>query len=156
MFGSIATGEYKLSDGGAVAIKVKDGSDTGAVADGAGFATMTAGVQYWEREVVKNDAGHYPGAWYFGVCRPGIDLIDGKGFHYRDATWMMEQDNLPDWLSDWVVVGLGQRRHFDHVLGQQAMRHDCDRASWTAAGVHLVVLEGQGGQDPRRLAPPPQ
>lgn len=54
------------------------------------------------------------------------------------------------WLSDWVAAGLGQRRHVDHVLGRQAVRNDCGRAGWTAAAVHLNVLEGQGCQDKGR------
>ena len=33
----------------------------------------------------------------FGVCRPGIDLNDGKRFFKRDDTWMMGQGNHPHW-----------------------------------------------------------
>ena len=33
----------------------------------------------------------------FGVCRPGIDLNDGKNFHSRADTWVMYQNNNPGW-----------------------------------------------------------
>ena len=96
VFGSIPTsGDYKLSDGGAVVTKIKNGGYKGAIADGAGCAPMTAGVHYWELEVVKNDATN--GLWFFGVCWPGIDLNDGKAFRDRDDTWMMRQYNSPYW-----------------------------------------------------------
>ena len=65
------------------------------IADGARCTPMTSGVQYWELEVVKNDA--VGGSWCFGVCRPGIDLNDGKEFFNRDDTWVMMQDNAPYW-----------------------------------------------------------
>ena len=99
VFGSIPTsGDYKLSDGGAVATKTKNETFKAAIADGAGCAPMTAGVQYWELEVVKNDASaHSPGAWWFGVCRPGIDLDDGMNFYARGDTWLMQQYNAPNW-----------------------------------------------------------
>ena len=81
--------------------------------------------------------------WCFGVCRPGIELTDGRQFYNRTDTWMMWQHDDYGWnlhcstckgtgmsldpkvtkdvrrLSDWVVVGLGQRRYFDHVLGHR-------------------------------------
>eukprot|EP00729_Bicosta_minor_P006250 gene6250-biopygen28936 len=95
VFGSIATGKYALSEGGAVATKIADKSETGAIADGAGCSQMSSGVHFWELEVVKNDGAD--GGWYFGVCRPGIDLNDGADFEYRDDTWMTYQDNDPYW-----------------------------------------------------------
>eukprot|EP00729_Bicosta_minor_P005573 gene5573-biopygen18819 len=94
-FGSVATGEYALSEGGAVATKIKNWTYKGAIADGARCTPMTSGINYWELEVVKNDAR--TGGWFFGVCRPGIDLNDGKYFCDRDDTWMMCQDNTPYW-----------------------------------------------------------
>eukprot|EP00729_Bicosta_minor_P000364 gene364-biopygen10824 len=99
VFGSIATGEYALSKGGAVATKIANASGTGAIADGAGCSPMTSGVHFWELEVVKNEVNqpHSPGAWSFGVCRPGIDLDDGEVFDDRADTWMMYQHNTPGW-----------------------------------------------------------
>eukprot|EP00729_Bicosta_minor_P001108 gene1108-biopygen29776 len=95
-FGSVATGEYALSEGGAVATKIADMTWAGTIADGAGCTPMTSGIHYWELEVVKDDDAS--GAWWFGVCRPGIDLNDdGEYFIKRDDTWMMYQDNTPDW-----------------------------------------------------------
>ena len=57
---------------------------------------MTSDVQYWELQVVKDDAVN--GSWCFGVCRPGIDLNDGNNFRDRDDTWMVYQNNLPYWI----------------------------------------------------------
>eukprot|EP00729_Bicosta_minor_P024759 gene24759-biopygen27469 len=98
-FGSIATDEYALSEGGAVATKISDKSVTGAIADSAGCSPMTSGVHFWEFEVVKNEVNppYCPGAWGFGVCRPGIDPDDGEDFVDRDDTWMMYQYNNPYW-----------------------------------------------------------
>ena len=92
-----ADGTWKLSEGGAVATLLKNhGTSKGAIADGHGCTPMIAGVHYWEFEVVK--AGSYGGGWYFGVCRPGIDLNDdGKQFRSRDDTWLMRQTNAPWW-----------------------------------------------------------
>eukprot|EP00729_Bicosta_minor_P032813 gene32813-biopygen18546 len=95
VFGSITTGEYALSEGGAVATKVEDETWTGAIADGAGCTPMTSGIHYWEFELVKNDPTD--GAWWFGVCRPGIDLNDGEYFVERVDTWLVEQNNGPYW-----------------------------------------------------------
>eukprot|EP00729_Bicosta_minor_P001110 gene1110-biopygen29778 len=97
-FGSVATGQYALSEGGAVASKIENWTLAGAIADGAGCTPMTSGVNYWELEVVKNDATN--SGWYFGVCRPGIDLNDGTGFSTRADTWMMWQSNYPGWDLD--------------------------------------------------------
>eukprot|EP00729_Bicosta_minor_P005158 gene5158-biopygen22795 len=99
-FGSIAAGEYALSEGGAVATKIATESETAAIADGGGCSPMTSGVHFWEFEVVKNDGGHDGdnGYWGFGVCRPGIDLHDGAAFEDRDDTWMVFQNNYPDWF----------------------------------------------------------
>eukprot|EP00729_Bicosta_minor_P018649 gene18649-biopygen24253 len=94
-FGSVATGQFVLREGGAVATKIKDGTWTGVIADGAGCTPMSSGIHYWELEVVKNDDND--GHWCFGVCRPGIDLDDGTGFHRRDDTWVMRQSNTPGW-----------------------------------------------------------
>ena len=81
-----------------MATKIESYTYKDAIADGARCAPMTAGVQYWELEVVKNDTGgYYPGAWWFGVCRPGIDLNNGNAFFARGDTWMMLQQNDPDW-----------------------------------------------------------
>eukprot|EP00729_Bicosta_minor_P032920 gene32920-biopygen25639 len=55
---------------------------------------MIEGQEYAEFEIMKN--GKFSD-WCFGVCRPGIDLNDGKSFHFRDDTWMMYQDNNPSW-----------------------------------------------------------
>eukprot|EP00729_Bicosta_minor_P032577 gene32577-biopygen31381 len=98
-FGSIATGEYTLSEGGEVATKIANPNETGAIADGAGCSPMTSGVHFWELEVVKNEVNppDSPGAWMFGVCRPGIDLDNGKNFHSRADTWVVYQDNDPYW-----------------------------------------------------------
>eukprot|EP00729_Bicosta_minor_P032620 gene32620-biopygen9570 len=97
VFGSIATGEYALSEGGAVATKIEDETWTGAIADGAGCTPMTSGINYWELEVVQNDADD--GNWFFGVCRPGIDLNDdGADFYDRADTWVMYQYNKPGWV----------------------------------------------------------
>eukprot|EP00729_Bicosta_minor_P032647 gene32647-biopygen23457 len=105
-FGSITTGQYALSEGGAVATKVEDETWTGAIADGAGCTPMTSGVHYWELEVAKNSGG--VGAWFFGVCRPWIDLDDGKNFYHRADTWMMYQHNGPHWeLECSTCVGTG-------------------------------------------------
>eukprot|EP00729_Bicosta_minor_P005574 gene5574-biopygen18820 len=94
-FGSITTRITKLSDGGAVATKIIDEEYGTAIADGAGSTPMTSGIHYWELEVVKNDG--FNGAWMFGVCRPGIDLNDGKTFSSRADTWLMRQANTPGW-----------------------------------------------------------
>eukprot|EP00729_Bicosta_minor_P001623 gene1623-biopygen8932 len=95
VFSSITTGQYALSEGGAVATKIKFGW-TGAIADGAGCTPMTSGINYWELEVVQNDADS--GGWWFGVCRPGIDLNDdGESFYKRADTWLMGQSNAPVW-----------------------------------------------------------
>lgn len=110
VFGSIATGEYALSEGGAVASKTSDESETGAIADGAGCSPMTSGVHFWELEVVKNEVNppNWPGSWDFGVCRPGIDLDDGANFYSRADTWMMAQDNDPGWgLACLTCAGTG-------------------------------------------------
>eukprot|EP00729_Bicosta_minor_P022706 gene22706-biopygen15412 len=96
-FGSIATDEYALSEGGAVATRIADESDTGVIADGAGCTPMTSGVHFWEFEVVKDD-GDGGGSWGFGVCRPGIDLNDFEAFFDRDDTWMMAQTNNLGWF----------------------------------------------------------
>lgn len=103
-FGSIpAGGEYKLSGGGSVVTKIKDQTYTGVVADGGGCAPMVDGRHFWQHEIVKNDAGDEDGSligsWCFGVCRPGINLNDqaSKDFCDRNDTWMMGQDNDPDW-----------------------------------------------------------
>eukprot|EP00729_Bicosta_minor_P006285 gene6285-biopygen22852 len=93
-FGSITTGQYALSRGGAVATKIVT-SWKGAIADGAGCTPMTSGINYWELEVVKNDVTN--GGWWFGVCLPGIDLNDGVDFVDRDDSWMMYQTNDPYW-----------------------------------------------------------
>ena len=95
VFGSFQNYYYKLSEGGAVIEKILRRGAAGAIADGAGCAPMTAGVHYWELEVVTNDAVN--GLWFFGVCRPGIDLNDGQIFSNRDDTWVMDQDNTPGW-----------------------------------------------------------
>eukprot|EP00729_Bicosta_minor_P016350 gene16350-biopygen14296 len=97
-FGSVVTGAYALSEGGAVATKIEDQTYKGAIVDGAGCTPMTSGIHYWELEVVKNDTHHrWPGYWFFGVCRPGIDLNTGKNFYNRADTWVMEQANTPVW-----------------------------------------------------------
>eukprot|EP00729_Bicosta_minor_P024403 gene24403-biopygen9588 len=80
VFGSVATGEYALSEGGAVATKIKNHTWSGVIADGAGCMPMTSGINYWELEVVKDDATS--GTWWFGVCRPGIDLDDGEEYFF--------------------------------------------------------------------------
>eukprot|EP00729_Bicosta_minor_P016349 gene16349-biopygen14295 len=94
VFGSVATDQYALSEGGAMATNIGNGSE-GAIADGAGCSPMISGIHYWELEVVKNDAIN--GEWGFGVCRPGIDLDDRRIFCNRDDTWVMYQDNSPGW-----------------------------------------------------------
>eukprot|EP00729_Bicosta_minor_P006287 gene6287-biopygen22854 len=94
-FGSITTGQYALSEGGAVATKIENLTWTGAIADGAGCTPMTSGIHYWELESVKYATNN--GSWMFGVCRPGIDLNDGKYFCDRDDTWLMHQYNAPGW-----------------------------------------------------------
>eukprot|EP00729_Bicosta_minor_P006286 gene6286-biopygen22853 len=94
-FGSVATGKYALSEGGAVATKLKHWNFTGTIADGAGCIPMSSGINYWELEVVKNDTTS--GAWLFGVCRPGIDLDDGGDFDNRADTWVVWQANTPYW-----------------------------------------------------------
>jgi len=93
-FGSVATGLYALSEGGAVATKIAAGL-TGAIADGAGCTPMTSGIHYWELEVVQNDGDD--GNWMFGVCRPVNDLDDGEDFDARDDTWVIYQANVPYW-----------------------------------------------------------
>eukprot|EP00729_Bicosta_minor_P019815 gene19815-biopygen7554 len=101
VFGSVAPGITKLSDGGAVATKIIDDRYGTAIADGAGCTPMTSGIHFWELEVVKNDDDD--GAWYFGVCRPGIDLNDDddedfvEDFYERADTWLVFQNNDPDW-----------------------------------------------------------
>eukprot|EP00729_Bicosta_minor_P032635 gene32635-biopygen5721 len=110
VFGSIAAGEYALSEGGAVATKIAEGGDTGAIADGGGCSPMTSGVHFWELEVVKNEVNprYSPGSWSFGVCRPGIDPDDGADFDARDNTWMMWQANAPYWdLTSSTCEGTG-------------------------------------------------
>eukprot|EP00729_Bicosta_minor_P001064 gene1064-biopygen18715 len=94
-FGSAATGHYTLSEGGAVATKIHAWTYRGAIADGAGCTPMTSGVHYWQLEVVN--VGANSGQWYFGVCRPGIDLDDGKDFYNRADTWLVRKVNGPDW-----------------------------------------------------------
>jgi hypothetical protein len=99
VFGSMPDGgEYKLSEGGAVATKLKDMTFRGVVADGGGCGPMMDGtITYCEIEIVNNGGGY--GAWCFGVCRPDINLNDqaSKDFRNRDDTWMMYQDNNPYW-----------------------------------------------------------
>ena len=58
---------------------------------------MTAGVHFWGLEVMQ--VGTRNGWWFFGVCRPGIDLNEDKHFFDRDGTWviMMGQSNAPVW-----------------------------------------------------------
>eukprot|EP00729_Bicosta_minor_P010042 gene10042-biopygen17958 len=105
VFGSVSTGEYALSEGGAVATKIGY-SWEGAIADGVGCTPMTSGIHYWELEVVENGEGG--GGWMFGVCQPGIDPDDGEDFVKRDDTWLMGQDNDPDWnLECSTCVGTG-------------------------------------------------
>eukprot|EP00729_Bicosta_minor_P001786 gene1786-biopygen19752 len=94
-FDSITTGEYALSEGGAVATKIEHWTYKGAIADGAGCTPMSSGVNYWELAVVENDAIN--GAWMFGVCRPGIDLNDGTGLYNRADTWLVHQANAAYW-----------------------------------------------------------
>eukprot|EP00729_Bicosta_minor_P002160 gene2160-biopygen10887 len=94
-FGSVAAGQYTLSEGGAVATKINADTFRGVIADGAGCTPMTSGVHYWELEVVNVGANR--SQWYFGVCRPGIDLDDGKDFYSRADTWLVCQWNAPDW-----------------------------------------------------------
>jgi len=104
VFGSIpAAGDYTLSGGGAVVTKVQS-SYRGVVSDGPGCTPMTSGVHYWELEMVNSDGlrseggDGTDGSWYFGVCRPEIDLNDGsKTFYNRDDTWLMRQYNAPVW-----------------------------------------------------------
>ena len=94
-FGSIPTdGSYELTEGGSVATKVKGINFRGVLANGPGCIPMNSGVYYWELEVVKNDDN---GHWYFGVCRPGVDLNGSKNFYARDDTWLMGQSNTPEW-----------------------------------------------------------
>eukprot|EP00729_Bicosta_minor_P001051 gene1051-biopygen18702 len=95
VFGSVATGEYTLSEGGAVATKINADRNRGVIADGARCTPMASGVNYWELEVVT--VGRSNGDWFFGVCRPGIDLDDGKDFYNRADTWVMYQYNVPGW-----------------------------------------------------------
>eukprot|EP00729_Bicosta_minor_P000263 gene263-biopygen6975 len=95
VFGSVATGEYTLSEGGAVATRINSNGYRGAIADGAGCTPMASGVNYWELEVVNVGPGN--ATWYFGVCRPGIDLDDGANFSNRADTWLMYQYNIPGW-----------------------------------------------------------
>eukprot|EP00729_Bicosta_minor_P014100 gene14100-biopygen443 len=94
-FGSVATGQYALSEGGAVATKIEDYTYKGAIAGGAGCIPMTSGIHYWELEVVQNDDNG--GDWMFGVCQSGIDLDDGEDFSDRDDTWLMAQWNDRGW-----------------------------------------------------------
>eukprot|EP00729_Bicosta_minor_P032695 gene32695-biopygen5762 len=98
VFGSVTTGEYTLSEGGAVATKIKAETFRGVIADGAGCTPMASGVNYWELEVVNVGSGD--GWWVFGVCRPGIDLNDSEYFFDRDDTWLMCQYNDPYWELD--------------------------------------------------------
>eukprot|EP00729_Bicosta_minor_P001063 gene1063-biopygen18714 len=95
VFGSVTAGQYTLSEGGAMATKIKASTYRGAIADGAGSTPMTSGVHYWELEVVNVGAGD--GYWFFGVCRPGIDLNDGATFCNRADTWLVYQYNNPEW-----------------------------------------------------------
>lgn len=99
VFGSVVAAECHLSEGGAVATKLEDESEAGTIADGGGCTPMIHGLHFWELEVVKNEADldFAPGGWFFGVCRPGIDVDDGEAFHTRDDTWMMYQSNNPSW-----------------------------------------------------------
>ena len=57
---------------------------------------MVAGKDDIKFEVAKG-SGLGADGWCFGVCRPGIDLNDGKDFSKRDDTWMMWQSNSPYW-----------------------------------------------------------
>eukprot|EP00729_Bicosta_minor_P001906 gene1905-biopygen20735 len=92
------TRNYVLGEGGAEATKVVSETHTGIVAGGTGCTPMTFGVHYWELEIVRNGtASAYLGLWYFGVCRPGIDLENGASFASREDTWMMSQNNAPGW-----------------------------------------------------------
>eukprot|EP00729_Bicosta_minor_P021669 gene21668-biopygen21330 len=103
----MAAGEYTSSEGGTVATKVKNWTWGGAICDGqftgggggagaAAAAPMVAGKHYIKFEVAKSSGDRYDD-WMFGVCRPGSDLNDGKFFHARDDTWLMYQDNDPEW-----------------------------------------------------------
>jgi len=94
-FGSTPSdGSYELTEEGSVVTKIKGINFKGVLADGPGCAPMNSGACYWELEVVKNDDN---GHWYFGVCRPGIDLNDSTNFYSRDDTWLMGQSNTPEW-----------------------------------------------------------
>lgn len=139
VFGSMpADNRYALSESGAVVTLVKneediDGFYTGAITDGAGCTPMTSGIHFWELAHVKHGGSS---EWGLGVCRPGIDLNDNEDFVDRDDTWLMLQYNdpernvycttckgtgmtldpepkMPEGSRVWVVVGPGQRRHFD-------------------------------------------
>ena len=57
---------------------------------------MVAGKHGIKFEVAKAGGNRYDD-WCFGVCRPDIDLNDGKQFCTRDDTWMMAQTNEPTW-----------------------------------------------------------
>ena len=107
-FRSMAAGEYTISEGGTVATKVKAGY-RGAICDGQ--STEGGGApDYYNSDAIEEgkhhvqfevatDSGYGAGGWCFGVCRPGIDLNDAasQDFYNRDDTWMMYQNNAPQW-----------------------------------------------------------
>ena len=55
-------------------------------------APMTSGNRYrWTLKVV--DYGKSAGEWFFGVCRPGIDVNDGSVLHDNKEAWMAGQSD---------------------------------------------------------------
>lgn len=104
LFGTVGSGGmYKLTEGGAVASKIKPNYRGVIINGGPRCRTLSFGVQYWELEVVTNDPGvpgkKIPkvkskikgvkptgggkemlqvGSWGFGVCRSVLNLKPKK------------------------------------------------------------------------------
>ena len=71
------------------------------------MATVRVSLSPSDDDVVVQNGG-YDGNWMFGVCRPGIDLNNGEDFLDGDDTWLMWQNNNPDWaLSCSTCAGTG-------------------------------------------------
>lgn len=60
---------------------------------------MVSGVHYWELEVVK--VGEADGNWMFGVCRPEIDVDDGRHLYSKVDAWLIHQLS-----AKWEVYGM--------------------------------------------------
>lgn len=156
-FRSMATGYYTYSEGGTVATKVGTGAYGGAICDGqfteggdgagaAAAAPMVEGKHRVQLEVVKSGKGDDD--WSFGLCRPEIDLNDGKAFPNRDDTWMMYQAQENEILDHplWSLCCKSNKGNFEdysikrklNVGDRVGLRLDLDNG-----GILTLYLDGK-------------